>query len=130
MPFYLVCDVSWSMSGDMATLNQGVQRLRNAIVSEPTVDDVAHVCVMTFSDTAKVVLPLTQLSEHEIPALHVEGGTNYGVAFQELARVAAQDVAQPQGAGLQGLAAMRVLSYRRRATGRRLVPDVPKHADL
>jgi uncharacterized protein YegL len=76
MPFYLICDVSWSMSGDMATLNQGVQRLHGAIVSEPTVDDVAHVCVMTFSDTAKVVLPLTQLSEHVIPALRVEGGTS------------------------------------------------------
>jgi hypothetical protein len=48
MPFYLICDVSGSMSGDMATLNQEVQRLRAAIVSEPTVDDVAHVCVMTF----------------------------------------------------------------------------------
>jgi len=93
MPFYLICDVSGSMSGDMATLNQAVQRLRAAIVSEPTVDDVAHVCVMTFSDIAKVVMPLTQLSEHEIPTLRVEGGTNYGAAFRELARVAAQDVA-------------------------------------
>jgi uncharacterized protein YegL len=93
MPFYLVCDVSCSMSGDMAALNQGVQRLRTAIVGEPTADDVAHVCVMTFSDTAKVVMPLKQLSEQEIPALHVEGGTNYGAAFHELARVTAQDVA-------------------------------------
>ena len=93
MPFYLVCDVSWSMSADMPTLNQGVQRLRTAIVSEPTVDDVAHVCVITFSDAAKVVMPLTQLSEQEIPALHVEGGTNYGAAFRELAKVTTQDVA-------------------------------------
>jgi len=99
MPFYLICDVSWSMTADMDTLNQGVKQLRTTIVSEPATDDIAHVCVMTFSDTAKVIMPLTQLSEHEIPALHVEGGTSYGAAFRELARVTAQDVASLKAQG-------------------------------
>ena len=35
MPFYLICDVSYSMSGDMAALNDGVQKLRQSIVAEP-----------------------------------------------------------------------------------------------
>ena len=43
MPFYLICDVSYSMTNDMAALNDGVQRLRQSIVAEPVVDDVvAH----------------------------------------------------------------------------------------
>ena len=81
MPFYLICDVSYSMSGDMVALNDGVQKLRQSIVAEPLVDDAGHISVMTFSDTAKVVVPLSQMSETSMPTLSVEGGTNYGAAF-------------------------------------------------
>jgi hypothetical protein len=93
MPFYLLCDVSISMTDDMAALNEAVQRLRRAIVSEPAVDDVAHIGIMTFSDQGKVVVPLGQMSEHGVPALTVEGGTNYGSAFRLLAHTITQDTA-------------------------------------
>ena len=91
MPFYLICDVSYSMSGDMAALNDGLQRLQKAIVTEPVVDDVAQICIMTFSDTAKVVMPMGQMSESHTPTLSVEGGTVYGEAFRTLAQVIGQD---------------------------------------
>lgn len=99
MPFYLICDVSYSMINDMAALNDGVQRLRQSIVAEPLVDDVAHVAIMTFSDTAKMVMPLSQMSEQPVPTLSVEGGTNYGNAFRELARVIPADAAALRGQG-------------------------------
>lgn len=93
MPFYLICDVSYSMIGDMPALNESLQRLRRAIVAEPIVDEVAHICVMTFSDSAKVVMPLGQMSEQSVPTLSVEGGTNYGAAFRELAHTIPRDAA-------------------------------------
>jgi uncharacterized protein YegL len=93
MPFYLVCDVSYSMINDMPKLNDGIQRLRRAIVSEPTVDDVAHIGILTFSDSAMVVLPLTQMSGHNMPTLSIAGGTNYGAAFRLLAQTISQDTA-------------------------------------
>ena len=99
MPFYLICDVSYSMIYDMAALNEGVQRLRESIVAEPLVDDVAHIAVMSFSDTAKVVMPLSQMSEKPVPTLSVEGGTNYGAAFRELARVIPADAAALKAQG-------------------------------
>jgi uncharacterized protein YegL len=99
MPFYLICDVSGSMYGDMEVLNDGVRRLRRAIVAEPVVDDVAQVCVMSFSDTAKVVMPMGQMSEREVPRLSVEGGTNYGTAFRALAQVIGEDSARLKGQG-------------------------------
>jgi uncharacterized protein YegL len=99
MPFYLICDVSYSMSGDMVALNDGVQKLRQSIVGEPLVDDVGHISVMTFSDTAKVVMPLSQMSETSVPTLSVEGGTNYGAAFRELARVIPADAAALKAQG-------------------------------
>lgn len=93
MPFYLLCDVSISMTGDMPALNEGIQRLRRAIVSEPAVDDVAHIGILTFSDVGRLVMPLSQMSEQSAPALTVEGGTNYGAAFRALAQTIAQDTA-------------------------------------
>jgi uncharacterized protein YegL len=94
MPFYLICDVSYSMSGDMVALNDGVERLRRAIVTQPAVDDVAQICIMSFSDTAKVVMPLGRMSEQSVPKLSVEGGTVYGAAFRQLAQSVAQDSAE------------------------------------
>ncbi|WP_433227980.1 vWA domain-containing protein [Actinomadura formosensis] len=99
MPFYLICDVSYSMTNDMPALNDGVKRLRRAIVAESVVDDVAQICVMTFSNDAKVVVPLSQMSETAIPELAVEGGTNYGSAFRELARVIEDDRAKLKAQG-------------------------------
>jgi uncharacterized protein YegL len=99
MPFYLICDVSYSMINDMAALNDGIQRLRRSIVAEPLVDDVAYIAVMTFSDTAKVIMPLSQMSETPVPLLSVEGGTNYGEAFRELARLIPADAATLKAQG-------------------------------
>jgi len=91
MPFYLICDVSYSMVGDMTDLNAGLRRLHQAIVMQPVVDDVAQICIMSFSDQAKVLLPLGQMSEAAIPTLSVEGGTDYGSAFRELAQTVERD---------------------------------------
>ena len=97
MPFYLICDVSSSMQGDMPALNDAVRRLRRAIAAEPAADDVVEVCMMTFSDTGKVAMPLRQMSESEVPALAVESGTRYGVAFHSLTQTNEQDTASRKG---------------------------------
>jgi uncharacterized protein YegL len=85
MPFYIVCDVSWSMTPDIAALNSALQDLRQAIAADPIVDDVAHIGVITFSDDAQVVVPLGQMSESPLPTLTVRNGTNYGAAFRTIA---------------------------------------------
>jgi len=100
MPFYLVCDVSRSMVGDMQGLNDNIRRLWLAVVSQPVVDDVTQIGILTFSDSAKVVLPLGQMSLHDdVPALSAEGGTNYGAAFRLLAQTIVQDAASLRAQG-------------------------------
>jgi uncharacterized protein YegL len=99
MPFYLICDVSLSMSDDMAALNDGVQRLWGSVAAEPLAVDVARIGIMTFSDTATMVMPLTRLSEQPAPVLSVAGGTDYGAAFRELARVIPADCAALRAQG-------------------------------
>lgn len=94
MPFYLICDVSFSMLREMRALNEGIKRLRRAIVSEPVVDDVAQVCIISFSDSAKVVMPMGPMSESEISELSAENTTNYGSAFRVLAQAIEEDAAR------------------------------------
>jgi len=94
MPFYLVCDVSASMTPDMHALNDGIRRLRRAIVGQPQVDDVAQIGIITFSSTAQVVLPLARMSEEQMPTLQSQATTDYGGAFRLLAQTIQQDVAR------------------------------------
>jgi|HubBroStandDraft_1064217.scaffolds.fasta_scaffold14825_2 uncharacterized protein YegL len=101
MPFYLICDVSYSMRGDMRELNDGVRRLRTAILADPVVDDIAQICLMSFSDDAKVLMPMAKMSEVRLPRLAEEGGTNYGAAFRELARAIEHDGANLTRHGYQ-----------------------------
>ncbi|MBJ7330459.1 MAG: VWA domain-containing protein [Solirubrobacteraceae bacterium] len=85
MPFYIVCDVSASMTGDMADLNAALGDLHDEVVSAPVVDDIARIGIITFSDDAQVVLPLGQMSEGGLPTLSAQAGTNYGAAFRTIA---------------------------------------------
>jgi uncharacterized protein YegL len=101
LPFYLVCGLSRSMRDDLHDLDQGVRRLRTAILAEPIVDDVAQLCILAFSDDARVLMPMGQLSAAELPALEAKGGTNYGAAFRELARVIERDRAGLMSQGLR-----------------------------
>jgi uncharacterized protein YegL len=94
MPFYLVCDVSGSMSRDMQALNEGIRKLRRAIVAQPQVDDVAQLSIITFSTNAQVVLPLGRMSEEQMPTLSAQATTNYGAAFTLLAQTIQQDIAR------------------------------------
>jgi len=93
MPFYLVCDVSYSMTHDMPALNAGIRQLCQAIGREPQVDDVAQVGIITFSAGAQVAMPLTQMSEEaHIPTLSAQSSTNYGAAFRILALTIDEDL--------------------------------------
>jgi uncharacterized protein YegL len=94
MPFYLVCDVSSSMTGDMPALNEGIRKLRRAIVAQPQVDDVAQIGIIAFSSSAQVVLPLAQMSEEQMPTLRSGGATEYGSSFRLLAQTIQQDIAR------------------------------------
>ena len=95
MPFYLLCDVSGSMADDMGTLNDGVRRLWAAILEEPVVYDVAQVCIISFSDTARIITPMGQVSMGSVPTLGFHPGeylTDYGSAFTFLAQAIRADV--------------------------------------
>ncbi|GAA1640336.1 vWA domain-containing protein [Actinoplanes couchii] len=99
MPFYIVCDVSGSMCGDMAQLNAGVQALRDEIMKDPVADDLAMLSIIAFDSTARTVVPLDTPSEMAMQPLQCGGATNYTSAFQEFHRAFTADRARLKAEG-------------------------------
>jgi uncharacterized protein YegL len=93
MPFYVVFDVSYSMIGAINVLNDAIQEMWRDILRNPLVDDTAQICLISFSDEARVVAPMGPASQSRPPVVSVEGGTNYGNAFRLLAQTIVEDVA-------------------------------------
>ncbi len=103
LPFYVVCDESSSMSGDsIDAVNQGIGELFREIYSDPIVDSKARVGIITFNDTARVLLPLTRLSAiTQTPGCVASGSTSYAAAFRLLKSQIQSDVPQLKADGFR-----------------------------
>jgi uncharacterized protein YegL len=102
LPFYLVVDVSWSMSldGKIDSANTIVGELTTALANNPVIADKVRFSVIDFSDDAQVVMPLCDLSmEPEPPPFTVRGGTSFVAAFHKLRSQIEQDVSQLKADG-------------------------------
>lgn len=87
IPFYLVVDVSYSMTeqGRLDSANKIIIELVQAFEANPIISDKVRVGLIDFSDDARVVIPLDDLLDlQSIPSLSVRGGTSYGAAFTKL----------------------------------------------
>jgi uncharacterized protein YegL len=91
MPFYLLVDVSSSMSSEEVELNAAIAELVENIRKDPVVDDLVMLSVITFNHDAQTVVPLSSPSELTVPHVRTSGGTSYGAAFAEYARAFEQD---------------------------------------
>ncbi|WP_327104881.1 vWA domain-containing protein [Nonomuraea glycinis] len=101
LPFYLVCDESYSMQGPpLEAINQELPLIYQEIASNPVVADRARLGIIGFSTTAEVLLPLADLNDvHSIPQLTPRGATNYGAAFSLLKQTIEQDIAALKQSG-------------------------------
>ena len=100
-PFYICMDVSESMSGDpISAVNKQLPLLRASIGGDPAVAEVIRVAIITFSDTATSVLPLSDLSMVDaIPELAARGRTSYAAAFEHVHKVIESDYLAGRSAG-------------------------------
>jgi uncharacterized protein YegL len=84
-PVFLLIDVSASMSGGpIEAVNTALPELKQEMLSNPTVGEIARVAILTFSDEGRVVVPLCDLATAEIPEIMVEGATNFAAGFREV----------------------------------------------
>jgi len=101
LPFYLVCDESYSMQGEpLDAINQELPNIYHEIASNPVVADKTRLGIIGFSAGAEVLLPLADLNEvQSLVQLTPRGATNYGAAFSLLRATIEQDIRDLKQAG-------------------------------
>jgi uncharacterized protein YegL len=98
LPFYIVCDESSSMAGAAVdAVNDGIVELFDTLNEDPIIDAKVRVGIVAFNDTARLLFPLTQLSQvTQIPVCVASGSTSYAAAFRLLKTQLETDVAALQ----------------------------------
>jgi uncharacterized protein YegL len=98
LPFYVVVDVSFSMSGDrIDAANQILPEIADALSLNPILSDKVRIGLLDFSGDAQVQLPLCDVLDQNLalPNLVVRrGGTSYAAAFRLLRAEIAANVKQ------------------------------------
>ena len=77
----------------IAAVNDGIVELFDEISSDPFIDDRFRVGIIAFNDIARVLFPLTQLSDvAQIPISVASGSSSYSAAFRILKTQIESDV--------------------------------------
>ena len=93
LPVYLLLDVSGSMTGEPITAVQnGVQTMVSALMNEAQALETAYLSVITFSNSAEQLIPLTPLNQFNPPQLTAGGMTSLGEALKLVADCAEREV--------------------------------------
>lgn len=97
LPFYIVVDVSFSMSGKkIQSANLILPQVRDSIAKNPILSDKVRIALLEFSDVAKVRMPLCDITDPhlQLPTLTPQGGTSYAAAFGQLRWEIENDIKQ------------------------------------
>jgi uncharacterized protein YegL len=83
LPVYLVLDVSGSMHGEpIEAVRNGMQTLVSTLRTDPYALETAHLSVIVFDDSARQVVPLTELVTFQPPILEAGSTTSLGDALR------------------------------------------------
>ena len=103
LPIYIVCDLTESESSDISALGYvgDLATVFNEISYNPVMADGTRVCVATFSDQAKVLMPLSDLSSGvSLPPLTTQGNVRrYGPVFTLMKNLIDRDVRNLRSSG-------------------------------
>lgn len=76
-------------------VNEGIDGIFNIITADPIVDRALRFKFIAFNDTARVLMPLTELSDvNQIPVCHAGGSASYAAAFRLLKSEIQTDVSK------------------------------------
>ena len=95
LPVYLLLDTSGSMQGvAIESVRSGIDTLVTALRQDPHALESAYLSVITFSETAQQLVPLTELGQFQMPPIAASGTTSLGAALSLLAERASHEVAK------------------------------------
>lgn len=94
VPFYVVCDESYSMIDHVGPMNDVLRELREGIQADPDLAKTARLCMIGFSDSARVVVPLCKTDElTETIDPKASAATNFTAVFALLRATIERDIA-------------------------------------
>ncbi|MEA5364149.1 hypothetical protein VA596_31765 [Amycolatopsis sp., V23-08] len=100
MPMYLVVNTSRSMAGRLTEVTHVLDALADELGESPILADKIRVCLVSFAEHARCLLPLSDLTEQPvIPPLPVGRETRFEPLFRLLARLTSGDAAAHLAAG-------------------------------
>lgn len=93
LPVYVLLDCSESMVGEtIGSVNQGLDMLLRQLRTDPHALETAWLSIITFSQDAEQLVPLTELTDVQTPELKVRPGTSLGKALSLLRNCIAGEV--------------------------------------
>lgn len=93
LPIYLILDVSGSMQGEpIEAVKNGLQLLTSHLRQDPQALETAYLSMITFSDHAQQVVPLTDLASFQPAPVSAGGQTALGSALKCVAECVQRDV--------------------------------------
>lgn len=102
LPVYLLLDTSGSMTGDpIEAVRSGLQMLIASLRQDPYALETAYISVITFASDARQIVPLTELSQFQVPSIEASGTTAMGESLALLADCVQREV-QKGGAEQKG----------------------------
>lgn len=93
VPFYLVLEESIALNkNSIDAINHGFPEILRVISGNPLINESVQLSVISFSDSAQVLLPLSNLNDvSEIPGLVAKGNVNYRELFLKIQEVLIYD---------------------------------------
>lgn len=93
LPVYLLIDTSGSMFGEpIQAVENGLKVLVSTLRSDPYALETAYLSVITFDNSARQIVPLTELAQFQEPQLNATGCTALGEALSLLSDRVDQEV--------------------------------------
>jgi len=79
LPVYILADVSGSMQGTpIESVKSGIRQLHRDLLGDPQAIESAYLSVLTFSNSAQQLVPLTEVAAFNPPELTASGNTHFG----------------------------------------------------
>ena len=93
LPIYFVLDTSESMVGEpVLSVEKGLVSMLASLRKDPYALESAYLSVITFGTKAQQLVPLTELSQFQVPKLVLGSGTALGTALELLEKRVAAEV--------------------------------------